>query len=158
MHYEIILRNSLLLVCYDETMKTRAELYDYLNSQQLGVISTITSKGKPSAAVIGFGQTPELEIVFGTDNSSRKYQNIKNNPHVSFAIGGGTGETIQYEGTARELGEGELDLIANNYWNKNPHAKSHHQNPGQRYFIISPAWIRYTDVSKNPWDIVELEL
>lgn len=48
-------------------------LYEYFSKHELGVFATIDIKGKPQAAVIGFGITPELELIFGTYSSSRKY-------------------------------------------------------------------------------------
>jgi general stress protein 26 len=138
-------------------MKSTDELYDFLNRHKLAVISTVNSKELPQSAIIGFGQTKDLAILFGTDNSSRKYMNLGHNPHVSLAVGGDTAETIQYEGIARELKDEELDLIKKNYWQKNPHAAAHHKNPGERYFIVQPTWIRYTDLRIEPWDITEIK-
>jgi general stress protein 26 len=136
-------------------MKTTEELYDFLADNQLMVVSTVTDTGRPNAAIVGFGQTKDLQILFGTDNSSRKYRNLQKDPHVAITIGGTTPETIQLEGIARELTEDELDLVRENYWKKNPFAKKHHENPGQRYFIVTPKWLRYTDLRSEPWDITE---
>jgi uncharacterized protein YhbP (UPF0306 family) len=138
-------------------MKSREEIYDFMNNCTLGVISTINPSGLPNSAIVGFGQTKDLEILIGTDNSSRKYTNLKQNSHVAFTIGGETAETIQIEGNARELKAEELQLVSDNYWQKNPHAKVHHKNPGERYFIITPTWIRYTDLRVNPWAVTELK-
>jgi len=96
--------------------------------------------------------------LFGTDNSSLKYKNLQADPHVAFVIGGETNETVQIEGTARELKPEELVLVSENYWQKNPHAEVHHKNTGERYFIITPTWIRYTDLRVEPWDITELKI
>lgn len=136
-------------------MKTTEELYEFLNSYQLAVVSTVNPEGLPSAAIIGFGQTKELELIFGTDNTTRKYKNLSHDKHVAFAIGGETPETIQYEGIARELDQSELDIVRDNYWNKNPHAAARSKIPTQRYFIVKPTWLRYTDIRTTPWDITE---
>jgi uncharacterized protein YhbP (UPF0306 family) len=137
-------------------VKSKKELYEFLNSYELATISTISPKGLPSAAIIGFGQTKDLELLFSTDNTSRKYKNLSLNPHVAFAIGGETAETIQYEGIARKLEESELDIVRNNYWQKNPHAEEYHKIPTDRCFIVKPTWIRYTNLRANPWDITEI--
>lgn len=137
-------------------MKSSEQLYDFMNSYTLGVISTVSADGLPHSAIVGFGQTKDLEILIGTDNSSRKYQNLKADPHAAFVLGGETSETIQLEGIARELETEELDIVRRNYWQKNPHAEVHHSNPGERYFVITPTWIRYTDLSVSPWDITEM--
>jgi uncharacterized protein YhbP (UPF0306 family) len=139
-------------------MKSHEEIYDFMNSYKLCVISTINEDGLPNAAIVGFGQTKDLQILFGTDNSSRKYRNLKLNSQVAFTIGGETSETIQLEGRARELSPDELDIVSKNYWQKNPHAEIHHKNPGERYFIVEPNWIRYTDLRQDPWDITEIKL
>jgi general stress protein 26 len=139
-------------------MKTTQELHDFLASNQLAVVSTVTDKGMPSAAIVGFGQTSNLQILFGTDNTTRKYHNIQANPYVAVTVGGSTPETIQLEGTARELRADELALVREHFWKKNPFAEKQSANPSQRYFIITPTWIRYTDLRSNPWDITEIQL
>jgi general stress protein 26 len=108
-------------------MKSKDQLYDFMNSYGLGVLSSIKDDGSPSAAIVGFGQTKELNILFGTSNISQKYNNLKANPKVAFTIGGNSAETIQLEGLARELTDDELNLVRNNYWTKNPRAEAHHK-------------------------------
>jgi pyridoxine/pyridoxamine 5'-phosphate oxidase len=137
-------------------MNLNESFYTFLSERSLTVISTISTDNNPEAAVIGFGQTKDLEIVFGTDNSSRKYKNLLTNPKVAFVIGWEKTETVQYEGTARELSVEELSVVCDNYWKKNPHAEAHHKNPGQRYFIVTPTYIRYTNIGIKPWDIKEI--
>jgi hypothetical protein len=52
--------------------------------------------------------TPELEIIFDTVKSSRKFQNLMSNSSCSFVVGG-TGEiTVQYEGQAHQPEEAAL--------------------------------------------------
>lgn len=138
-------------------MDSKSFIYEYLSNQKLAVLSIVTSDNKPQSAVIGFGQTKDLIIVFGTDISSRKYKHLLANPAVSMVIGWSDNKTVQLEGTANELTSDDLPLISDNYWNKNPKAKKYHNNSGQRYFSITPNWIRYTDLSTEPWDIIVLE-
>ncbi len=138
-------------------MKSREQLYEFMNSCTLGVISTVSEDKLPHSAIVGFGQTKDLKVLFGTDNSSLKYKNLQSDPHVAFVIGGENAETIQLEGIARELKPEELDVVRQNYWQKNPRAEVHHKNVGERYFIITPTWIRYTDLRVEPWDITELK-
>lgn len=133
------------------------DFYRFMNAKPLAVLSTLHADGTPQAAVIGFGQTKELEIVFGTDNSSRKYANLKHDPHVALVIGWDNGETVQYEGVARELSSGELGLVRENYWQKTPDAEAHHRQPGERYFIVTPKWIRYTNLKAVPLEVAELK-
>jgi pyridoxine/pyridoxamine 5'-phosphate oxidase len=138
-------------------MDKKTFLLDFIKQQKLATISTVDNNGKPEAAVIGFGQTNSLELIFGTDNSSRKYANIKKNNSVALVIGWDEGKTVQFEGLAIELSEKDLPLINDSYWSKSPNAEKYHANEGQRYFKVSPTWIRYTDLNKEPWDIIELK-
>lgn len=138
-------------------MKTKEQIYDFLAGYTTGVVATISEQGLPNAAIVGFGQTKDLELLIGTNNSTRKYKNLLANPHVAFTVGGETAETVQFEGIARELGPDELQLVRDNYWQKNPHAEVHHQNPGERHFIITPTWIRYTNLESESWDITVLD-
>jgi general stress protein 26 len=138
-------------------MDKKSFIYNFIANHKLAVISTQSADSKPQSAVIGFGQTKNLEIIFGTDSSSRKYNNILNNPAVSLVIGWDDNKTVQLEGNAQELSENDLELIRQNYWNKSPDAESYHKNPGQRYFVVKPMWVRYTDLDKEPWEIIALE-
>lgn len=129
-----------------------------MNQHALCVLATLNQDNTPGAAVIGFGQTDKLEIVFGTDDTSRKYQNILANPQVAFVTGWDDGETIQYEGVARELSSADIAVVRENYWRKNPDAEQYHEIPSERYFIVAPKWIRYTNTNIEPWDVKEIKL
>jgi pyridoxine/pyridoxamine 5'-phosphate oxidase len=138
-------------------MKTIEDIYEFMDKSFLAVISTTKEDGTPESAVVGFGQTKELEIVFGTENTSRKYANLKLKPNVSFVIGWENGETLQYEGTARELEDSEIDLVKKSYWKKNPKAARYNLITSERYFIVEPSWIRHTDLKMHPWDMSVLK-
>jgi uncharacterized pyridoxamine 5'-phosphate oxidase family protein len=79
------------------------EVFKFLDSEKLGVLATIGEDGAPEAALMGVAATAELELMFDTVKSSRKYRNLKNNPQVAFVIGCSTEVTVQYEGIAEEL-------------------------------------------------------
>lgn len=138
-------------------MKGTEQLYDFLDHYKLAVVSTINEEGHPNGAIVGFGQTSNLELLFGTEITSRKYKNLLANPHVAFTVGGETAETIQYEGIARELSEKDLDVVQKNYWQKNPFAEKYYNSVTERYFIVTPTLVRYTDLRTKPWDVTELK-
>jgi general stress protein 26 len=56
------------------------EVFRFMNTERLGVLTTATKSGQPQAALMGFAVTPELEIIFDTVRSSRKYTNLKGEP------------------------------------------------------------------------------
>ncbi|HEU5121879.1 MAG TPA: pyridoxamine 5'-phosphate oxidase family protein, partial [Candidatus Saccharimonadales bacterium] len=102
--------------------------------------------------------TDNLEIIFGTFNTTRKYKNIQIDSSVALVIGWEEGKTVQYEGVARELAVDEIQLVRDNYWTKNPGAKKYYTDKRQRYFIVTPHWMRYTDITTEPRDIIEFQL
>jgi pyridoxine/pyridoxamine 5'-phosphate oxidase len=138
-------------------MISKQDLYDFMNSQPLMVVSTLSKDGKPQGAVVGFGQTRDLELVFGTSELSRKAQNIKANSAVAVVIGW-SNKTIQLEGTARLLSEGDDSSYSEQYFLKNKWALKYKDEPHERHFVITPTWLKVTDTTTSPWDVAELEL
>ncbi|HUD11545.1 MAG TPA: pyridoxamine 5'-phosphate oxidase family protein [Candidatus Saccharimonadia bacterium] len=138
-------------------MTSRNEILAFIKKQSIAVISTIDGRGLPQSAVVGFGETEELELIFATYNSTPKYENLKRRKQVAFVIGWDDGVTVQYEGIARELRGEEARTYSNMYYAKNQGAQKYQRMPENRYFLVSPVWLRYTDVDVDPWDIAELE-
>ncbi len=97
---------------------TENDLYAFLTKCKLGVLGTIGPAGTPQSALIGIAVTPQLEIVFDTVKSSRKYPNLVARHACSLVIGGwGAGEqTVQYEGEAEELKSPELERYQEIYF------------------------------------------
>lgn len=138
-------------------MVDNQQLYDFMNEHPLMAVSSLGSEGQPQSAVVGFGQTKDLEIIFGTRQSNRKTQNIVNDSRVSVVIGWDKNGTVQYEGNAQLLSGEEAGIYVEIYFTKNPMARQYNRDPDQRYFLVKPTWIRYTDVSTGPWTVQEAE-
>jgi hypothetical protein len=66
---------------------TKADIYQFMSKQKLGVLGTLSSRGSPQSALVGIAVTPELEIIFDTVKSSRKFQNLMSNPGCAFVVG-----------------------------------------------------------------------
>ena len=132
------------------------EILEFVQGRGLAVISTLGPAGTPQAAVIGFGETEALEIVFGTFNTSRKYANLQRRPEVALVMGWEEDTTVQYEGVARELAGAEAEKYAEIYYQKSPDSRKYREHPEERYFLVSPRWVRYTDLNVEPWRILEL--
>ncbi len=126
-----------------------AELLAYMRSQQLGVLGTLAPSGEPQAALVGYAVTPDLELLFDTLRTTRKYRNMKADPRVSFTIGNtaGSGDerTAQYEGIAEELVGDSLVRLQPVYFSIWPDCVAHKQWPHITWFVIRPRWIRYSD-------------
>jgi general stress protein 26 len=144
-------------VWYYYLMRNKQEVFEFLNGRPLMILSTLSPDGKPQSAVVGFGQTDDLELVFGTSLKSRKFKNIGLNPNVSAVIGWDDGGTLQYEGTARILEGSEADKYSDMYFSKNVDAKRYKDDSDERYILISPSWLRFTEVAFDPWQITELQ-
>ena len=139
-------------------MDKKQIILNFLKKEQLMVLSTINKKGKPQSALVGFSETPNLEIIFGTLNTTRKYENLMNNKEVSLVIGWNLPEsiTIQYEGVAEEITDSSLEEYKISHINKSPKREKSVRDARERIFKIMPKWIRYSDLSNK--EIFEISL
>jgi pyridoxine/pyridoxamine 5'-phosphate oxidase len=121
------------------------QLYRFVNARKLGVISTTSPSGDPQSALVGIAVSTQLQIVFDTVRSSRKYTNLKADPRISLVVGWDAEITVQYEGIAIEP-EGEaLQQAKDIYFQTWPSGVERQQWPGITWFFVSPIWIRYSD-------------
>src|SRR5277367_6355254 len=94
----------------------RGFIYSFMAGCRYGVVSSVAADGTPQSALVGIAVTPDLEIVFDTVSSSRKYRNLKACPQCSIVMW--TGEvTLQYEGIAEEVRD---DRYKETYFKKMP--------------------------------------
>jgi len=139
----------------DELKKT---ILDFMKTQKFCVISTVSKDGKPEAALIGFSETPELEITFGTSNQSRKFKNLQSNQNVAFEIGSGEPRiTIQYEGVAQPFDKGVFEKTGKFHLTKLPDSSKYVGKSDQVWFKVTPTWIRFTDSRTDHTAVYELE-
>jgi pyridoxine/pyridoxamine 5'-phosphate oxidase len=115
-------------------------------SCDLAVVSYLSPEGTPQSAVVGIAVTPDLELVFDTVSSSRKYRNLKARPECSIVLWRGD-VTIQYEGLAEETAE---DRYKEAYFKKLPDGRDRLSWPGITHFVVRPKWIRYSDFAARP--------
>ena len=87
---------------------TTPDLYRFISKHAFGVLSTIAEVNTPQSALVGIAVTSELEIIFDTMKTSRKYPNLIARARCSFVIGWAGEQTLQYEGEAQELHGSEL--------------------------------------------------
>lgn len=137
-------------------MKDKDKVLEFIKNQDLTVIATISNEGKPNSAVIGFAITNDFDLIFGTYSDSRKYSNLLKKSNCAFVIGWDKNITVQYEGTAEELNEIDSKTYKEILFAKNPSSRKYDLDPRQKYFKVRPKWVRYTELSKEPWYIVEL--
>jgi pyridoxine/pyridoxamine 5'-phosphate oxidase len=141
---------------YTNAMANKQDILDFICSQRYCVVSSLAGDGRPQSALVGFGQTDDLQLVFATKAHTRKFGNLERDGRVSVVIGFEAPVTVQYEGTARLLQGEEAEKYFNVYYSKNPNARRFKETLHETIFLVEPKWIRYTDVTKGP-EVVELE-
>lgn len=139
-----------------DTKHKKRVILNFIKRHEIGIIATLNTNNLPEAAVVEYGETNDLELIFDTFTSSRKYRNLLQNPRVALVIGWDDNITIQYEGETVELKGEELERCKGSYFRKNPRAKKWENREGITYFKVTPHWIRYSDLNKDPWKIFEL--
>src|SRR5260370_36692631 len=129
---------------------TQGALHRFIAQCKLGVLSTLAETGAPQSALVGIDVTPNLEIIFDTVKTSRKYPNLIARHRCSFVIGWAGEQTVQYEGEAAELQGQELKRRQAVYFQAWPECRTHLAWPGIVYFAARPTWIRYSDLDQDP--------
>ena len=125
---------------------TKEFLYNFIKQHKLAVVSTLSKENKPEAALVGFAVSGDLEIVFDTVKTSRKYPNFLQNPLVAVVIGWDNETTVQYEGVATELTGSEAGHYKEIYFEVYPDGRERAVTwPHIVHFKITPKWIRYSN-------------
>jgi len=137
---------------------TKDDLYHFIARRRLGVLGSISPDGAPQGALVGIAITRDLEIIFDTVSSSRKYSNLVRNPSACFVIGWEGEATVQYEGLAREPKGVELARYQEVYFAAWPDGPARLAWPGIAYFVLQPKWIRYSDYDQNPPQVEEFKI
>lgn len=139
---------------------TRAELLAFMRRHKLAVQTSVTPDGAPQAAIVGIAVTDDFELIFDSEDYTRKVRNLRQNPRTAFIIGGlrhADERTIQYEGVADEPRGAELDRLKERYFAVFPKGRERESWPALVYVRVRPTWIRYSDYNPEPPEIVELD-
>ena len=139
---------------------TREELITFMRSEKYAVQTSVSADGVPQAAVVGIAVSDAFEIVFDTLDSSRKARNLRANSAVALVIGGtrdGDERTVQCEGTADEPTAADLARLQQIYFSRFPDGRDRQAWPGLIYVRVRPTWIRYSNFSVDPPEIIEFD-
>ena len=132
----------------------RELIFDYMKRYRYGVVSTVCENGAPEAAFVGFAVTAELELIFETLVTTRKYANILRDGRVAAVVGWDENKTLQYEGLADEPNDEDREALKSVYYAALPENRSHEGWPGLTYVRVRPHWIRISNYG-TPWSIDE---
>lgn len=128
----------------------KASLHALMAKSRYGVVGYLSSAGTPQSALVGIAVTPELEIVFDTVKSSRKFGALHDRPACSVVLWFGSEQTVQLEGTAFEPEGAERDRYREAYFATWPDGRDRLSWPGITHFVVCPGWIRYSDYDQSP--------
>ena len=134
----------------------KSALYSVMTRSRYGVISSIASGGTPQSALVGVATTPDLEIVFDTLKTTRKYANLVERPMCSFVLWWSGEQTVQLDGIAIEPQGAALDRYREVYFAAWPGGPARLAWPGLVHLVVQPRWIRYSDFDQSPPLIEEL--
>lgn len=121
------------------------DVIKFLDEHDTCVLATVSADGKPQSATVGFSFGDDFSILIGTNKETRKYHNLQTNTEISLVVGVTGPKTVQYEGIVKEVTAEDLSGRLNRHFQKVPGAKRFVGDSGQRYFLITPTWLRFTD-------------
>lgn len=136
---------------------TRAELVHLLREDRLAVVSTVAVDGGPQSAVVGFGISDGLEIVFDTLEQTRKAANLRRDPRISVVIGWDRDRTAQIDGLADFPTGAELQRIQAVYFQAYPDGRDRLAWAGITHVRVRPRWVRWSDFTRRPPFIFEAQ-
>lgn len=151
------MRDAQKTAIIDMQSRTKEKIYSFMKTHKLGVLATVTTNVLPEAAVVGIYTRENLEVLFATYDESRKVHNLKYNPRVALVVGWEGGKTIQYEGRAVELTGDELKKVKREEFADMPSLAKYINDYEQKFYKLEPIWIKYSDLSVEPWNRMELK-
>jgi pyridoxine/pyridoxamine 5'-phosphate oxidase len=137
---------------------TRAELLAFMRRHRVAVQTSVSKDGAPQAAIVGTAVGDDFDVVFDALQTSRKVQNLRQNPRIALVLGGwGLGEeqTVQYEGLADEPSGAELERVRELYFAVYPDGRQRLAWPGLIHVRVRPTWLRYSNFGQTPEKIIE---
>jgi uncharacterized protein YhbP (UPF0306 family) len=137
---------------------TREDVLGFMRGQMYAVQASVSGSARPQAAVVGIIVTDAFELFFDTVDTTRKVANLRQNAAIAFVIGSlaeAATRTVQYEGVADEPNGGDLDRLKAQYFRRFPDGRSRERWPGILYVRVRPRWVRSSDFSATPPEIVE---
>ena len=139
----------------------KQQVIKILQNNEFGVICTNSyDRVAPESAVVAISNTEDLQIIFGTFQDSRKFKNLQRDRNVSIVVGWDNDkkQTMQIEGVAEIVSEELRPKIEDIHCLKNKASEKFRGNLQQAYFLVKPYWIRFSDFSKHPQEIWEIDL
>lgn len=91
----------------------KQQALEFLKSHKTAVVATVSKEGEPQASTVFYSIDDDFTFNFITDKSSRKFQNLQNNPRLAIVVGYGPDViTIQCGGRAEIVDYGNNTIEA----------------------------------------------
>lgn len=141
------------------------ELVEFMRANPLATVATISSEGAPEAAIVGVAVSAQLELVFDTLDTTRKFLNLQRNSRIAIVFGAAGSyqsgkhdeRTVQYEGEADVPSGEEVQSVQEEiYFKQFPDGRARLKWAHIAYVRVRPVWIRYSDYNVGPPRILEL--
>ena len=141
--------------------ETKTLALKFLKNNKTAVLATASRQGQPGAATVFYAIDDDFTFNFITDNRSRKWNNIKENPHVAIVVGTGPDVmTIQCGGhveiidNVRDMEKAQeiiRRVIANSKLHGAPPALPVLMNPDVQLgvFKVKPEWMALLNLEIN---------
>jgi hypothetical protein len=117
----------------------RTDLLAFLRRHRLCCQASVSNSSAPQAAVVGYGVSDDLEVVFDTLATTRKMTNVPRDARIALVIGWDEEQTVQIEGVADEPTGAELGRLKLVYFAAYP------DGPERE------TWARYSDFRPGGW-------
>jgi hypothetical protein len=135
---------------------SKASLHTFMAEHRYGVVSSISAAGTPQSALVGIAVTDQLEVIFDTLRSTRKYRNLIARPACSVVLGFPGEKTLQLEGNAMEPDGAERTRYQEAYFLAWPDGRDRIGWTGMTYLVVKPTWMRFSDFDRRPPLIEEI--
>lgn len=101
-----------------ENSSSRERIFAFLGNNNVGVLATADSSGKPHAATVYIAFDQHLNLYFVTKKETQKSRNVKMNPRAAIAIYNQASQTtVQAEGNISEITDpAQQERVFNDIW------------------------------------------
>jgi hypothetical protein len=139
---------------------TRIELLRLMRAERHASVASVSATGAAQAALVGVAVSDDFEIFFDTIDTTRKAVNLRARPRAAVVLGSVAPDakvTVQLEGAADEPRGTDLERLKELYFERFLDGPTRQAWKGLIYMRIRPTWLRVSDYSADPPNIIELD-
>lgn len=119
----------------------------------MAVVATVSGNSRPQAALVGVAALDDGTLIFDTDRTARKVQNLRDNRRVAVVVGIDGEISVQLEGPAVISAGVERDRFGAQYNAQFPGSRA--LGPDYAVIVVRPDWVRVYDASTHPPHVAE---